>query len=136
MIGEADLRSRVARLSLEQKVRQSRGYWALGGKHFPTGTDAPNKPTVTVAKQWDRGLKELAQFADDSGLPLIVRLVPIVDTVKTDYTPVRDWLKDLQREYPRLTVMRPEILLYDAEFCWDYQHLNADGVAKMRQAVH
>jgi len=122
-------------LTLERKIRQSRGYWALGGKHWPAGTDAPNKPTVTVAKQWDRGLKELAQFTDDSGLPLIFRLVPIVDTVKTDYTPVRGWLKDLQRECPRLTVVRPEILLYDAEFCWDYQHLNADGVEKFSRSL-
>jgi hypothetical protein len=121
--------------TLQDKIRRSRGYWALGGKHFPTGTDAPNKPTVSVARQWDPGVRELANLADAGGVLLFIRLVPIVDTVKTDYEPVRRWLNELERDYPRLIVIRPEILLYNPDLCWDYQHLNADGVEKFSQSL-
>jgi hypothetical protein len=122
-------------LSLERRIRQSRGFWALLGKHFAIGTDAPNKPTVTVAAQWDPGIKELARIADANGIALIVRLVPIVDTVKTDYEPVRTWLSTLPRDCPHLTVIRPEILFYSPDLCWDYQHLNAEGVAAFSRSL-
>jgi len=122
-------------LTLEVKVQKSRGFWALTGKHWPAGTDPPNKPTVTVARQWSPGISELAKLADANGVALVVRLVPIVDTVKTDYSPVREWLNGLEREHPRLTVVRPEILLYNAELCWDYQHLNAEGVEKFSRGL-
>jgi hypothetical protein len=122
-------------LSLERRVRQSRGFWALPGKHFAIGTDAPNKPTVTVATQWDPGVKELAQIADANGITLIVRLVPIVNTVKTDYEPVRTWLNTLARDCPHLTVIPPDILFYSPDLCWDYQHLNAEGVAAFSRSL-
>jgi len=122
-------------LSLERRIRQSRGFWALAGKHFAIGTDAPNKPTVTVASQWDPGVRELAQIADANGIALVVRLVPIVDTVKTDYGPVRTWLSTLQRECPHLTVIPPDILFYRPDLCWDYQHLNAEGVAAFSRSL-
>jgi hypothetical protein len=122
-------------LGLEHRIRQSRGFWALAGKHFSIGTDAPNKPTVTVATQWDPGVKELAQIADANDIALIVRLVPIVDTVKTDYEPVRRWLSTLQRDCPHLSVIHPEILLYNPDLCWDYQHLNAEGVAEFSRSL-
>jgi hypothetical protein len=121
--------------TLEQKVRKARGFWALGGKHFPAGTDAPNKPVVNVAPQWKVGFGELARTAEASGVTLIVRLVPTVDTVKTDYQPVRAWLKDIEKQYPGVIVVHPEILLYDPELCWDYQHLNADGVRKFSRSL-
>jgi hypothetical protein len=121
-------------LTLEQKIRQSRGYWALKGKHWAS-TESPNKPTVTVASQWDPGLRGLVDVAEANGVLLVIRLVPIVDTTKTDYGPVRCWLEDLERKYERVAVIRPEILLYDAELCWDYQHLNADGVGKFSRSL-
>jgi hypothetical protein len=122
-------------LTLQRKVGESRGYWALAGKHWPPGTDPPNKPQFIVAKQWGPGLQELVNLAEANGVPLIIRLVPIVDTAKTDYGPVRSLLKDLQGTYPQLTVIRPEIVFYDADLCWDYQHLNADGVAKFSRSL-
>jgi hypothetical protein len=122
-------------LSLERKIRQSRGFWALAGKHFTIGTDAPNKPTVTVATQWDPGVRELAQIADANGIALVIRLVPIVDTVKTDYGPVRTWLSTLPRDCPHLTVIHPDILFYSPDLCWDYQHLNAEGVAAFSRSL-
>jgi hypothetical protein len=122
-------------LTLQRKVLQSRGFWALAGKHWPPGTDPPNKAQVTVAKQWRPGLQELVNVAEANGVRLIVRLVPIVDKTKTDYGPVRSWLKDLQRSYAQLTVIQPEIVFYDAELCWDYQHLNAEGVEKFSRSL-
>jgi hypothetical protein len=121
--------------SLEWKIRQSRGFWALAGKHFALGTDAPNKPTVTVASQWDPGVRELAQIADANGIALVVRLVPIVDTVKTDYGPVQTWLRTLPRDCPHLTVIHPDILFYSPDLCWDYQHLNAEGVVAFSRSL-
>jgi hypothetical protein len=121
-------------LTLEQKMRQSRGYWALNGKHW-VSTESPNKPTVTVASQWDPGLRELVNVAEANGVLLVIRLVPIVDTTKTDYGPVRSWLGDIERKYERLAVIRPEILRYDPELCWDYQHLNAAGVGKFSRSL-
>jgi hypothetical protein len=121
--------------TLQDKIRQSRGYWALTGKHWVTGTDAPNKPTVTVAKQWNPGVRELSRVADASGILLFIRLVPMVDTVTTDYEPVRNWLHNLQHDDPGLIVIRPEILLYNPDLCWDYQHLNAAGVEKFSQSL-
>jgi hypothetical protein len=122
-------------LTMQDKISRSRGYWSLAGKHWPGGTEPPNKPTVTVARQWDPGVRELSNLADAGGVSLFIRLVPIVDTVKTDYEPVRRWLNDLEREYPRLTVIRPEILLYNPDLCWDYQHLNSEGVEKFSQSL-
>jgi hypothetical protein len=121
--------------TLEEKVRKARGFWALGGKHFATGTDPPNKPVVNVAPQWRVGFRELAKTAQAGGVSLVVRLVPMVDTVKTDYQPVRAWLRDIQSQYPGVIVLHPEILLYDPELCWDYQHLNADGVRKFSRSL-
>ncbi len=122
-------------LTLQQKIGQSRGFWALAGKHWPGGTDPPHKTRVTVAKQWGSGMQELLDVAEASGVPLIIQLVPIVDKAKTDYGPVQSWLKNLQGNYPQLTVIRPEIVFYDAELCWDYQHLNADGVEKFGRSL-
>lgn len=117
-------------LSLEQKMRQTKGYWALSGKHWGAGTDPPNKTDVAAARQWEAGLPELANLAEANGVLLIVRLVPLVEKTKTNYAPIRDWLKGLEREHPGLSVIRPEVLLYDENLCWDYQHLNAAGVDK------
>jgi hypothetical protein len=122
-------------LTLERKVRQSRGYWALAGKHWPGGTEPPNKSTFAVARQWDAGFGAIAEIAEDAGVLLIIRLVPLVDTVTTDYEPVRSWLSNFRHEHPGATVLRPEIPLYDAELCWDYQHLNGDGVRKFSRSV-
>jgi hypothetical protein len=122
-------------LTLEQKVRQSRGYWALTGKHWGGGTEAPNKLRVAVAGQWDAGFRAMAKTAEDAGALLIIGLVPLVDSVKTDYEPVRSWLSNFRHEHPGVTVLRPEIQLYDAELCWDYQHLNGDGVRKFSRSL-
>ncbi|HET6324693.1 MAG TPA: hypothetical protein VFG04_08340 [Planctomycetaceae bacterium] len=122
-------------LTLEQKMRQTKGYWALAGKHWDAGTDAPNKTKVTASRQWEAGLPDLAQLTEANGVLLIVRLVPLVETSKTDYDPIRGWLRGLEREYARLSVIRPEVLLYDEGLCWDYQHLNAAGVDKFSRSL-
>jgi hypothetical protein len=66
-------------LSASARLGRASWFWPLNRRAY--------KPTVTVATQWDPGVKELAQIADANGVALIVRLVPIVDTVKTDYEP-------------------------------------------------
>jgi hypothetical protein len=122
-------------LTLERKIRQTRGYWDLVGKHWPGGTDPPDKGLMPVATQWDTGLRELVKFANANDVPLIIRLVPLVDTTKTDFQLLRRWLNDVQRDYPRLIIIRPEVLLYGAEYCWDFQHLNAAGVEKFSRSL-
>jgi hypothetical protein len=122
-------------LTLQQKVLQTRGYWSLSGKHFGGGTDGPNKPTVSVAKSWQSGSRKFSALAESQGIPFILRMVPVVDSLKTDYAGVRDFLSDFERASPEVTVPRPQILLYDVELCWDYQHLNAAGVRKFSETL-
>jgi hypothetical protein len=126
---------RYTYVTLERKMRRTRGYWSLGGQHWPGGTEPPTKAKMVITPSWDRGLRELADVAEANGVPLVFRMVPVVDAMTTDFDPVREWLKTVERDHKHLTVIRPEVLHYDSELCWDYQHLNSGGVAKFTQSL-
>jgi hypothetical protein len=131
LIGDA----KYTYVTLQQKVARTRGYWSLGGQHWPGGTAPPTKVKMPVAPSWDTGLRELADVAEANGVPLVFRMVPLVDSMTTDFGPVREWLKEVERDHRHFTVIRPEVLHYNSELCWDYQHLNAGGVAEFTRSL-
>jgi hypothetical protein len=117
--------------TLQQKLRESRGYWGLPGSR---GADIqpgwPGEP-VKVHEEWDRAMRLLAETCESAGVPLLIRFMPVTKAwiQMKDYHLVEKWARDFQLAYPHVVAGRPILLFYESNLCWDGIHLNRDGVA-------
>jgi hypothetical protein len=117
--------------TLQQKTAEARGFFALPGVHGRSR--GIGKPEATLIQaEWKEGIRRLAQTCDEAGLPLLIQFAPIsADVAKArDFSPLEAWSRELESSYPRTTVARPILLVYDSQFLWDAIHVNSAGVDK------
>ena len=124
--------------SLERTTRELRGFSRLPGLHFAKIRNAGDielkqrgKP-VTVQKDWDVGVRSIADTCRRLAIPLVMRFSPMPKQCSgmRDFSPIERWADDLERSSPQVTVGRPTLLWYDFDLCWDPYHLNKLGVEK------
>jgi hypothetical protein len=78
------------------------------------------------------GVRSFAALAQSHSFQLIIRLGPLSSTqAPWDHECIPAWLNELEVEFPRISVSRPEILWYEPSLCWDAVHVNARGVERL-----
>jgi hypothetical protein len=117
--------------TLRDKTLKSRGFFALPKMHnrdvFFEVLEEPH-----AVNSWaNDGVRACAALAQSHSLRLMVRLAPLsTDRAPWDRECIPAWLKQLETEFSRLSVGRPEILWYEPDLCWDGIHLNEQGVER------
>jgi hypothetical protein len=108
----------------------------------PTGTvfrdGAPQGPlslTQTVVPLTDDCVRDYAKLAQEHHTRLLFCLSPISREAKFDTTALYAWMHGLQKEYPNIEIVFPEILLYDPGLFWDQHHVNLRGADKFTTDV-
>ncbi|HET6323675.1 MAG TPA: hypothetical protein VFG04_03160 [Planctomycetaceae bacterium] len=122
--------------TLQQKMQESRGFFPLPGSHGPPrGVDVPTGKLVRP--DWDQGIRRLAEICGAADVALLIQFAPVASEVAKarDFGPLEAWSHELEATYPRTTVARPIVNVYDAACMWDCIHLNAAGVEKFAPVV-
>jgi hypothetical protein len=123
--------------TLRSKTVGARGFFGLKEKHGPhmelTELDKP----YSVVPWMNEGVRAFARLAQSCPFRLIIRLAPMSSDQSAwggDEHLAR-WLKQIEGEFPEVSICRPEMLWYNPELCWDAIHLNKDGVERFTRVV-
>jgi hypothetical protein len=108
----------------------------------PSGTvfregkpQGPLPLTQTVIPLTDDYVRAYAKLAQEYKTELLFCVSPISREAKFDTTGLDEWMRRLQKDYPNVRLVFPEVLLYDPELFWDQHHVNFRGVNKFTTDV-
>jgi hypothetical protein len=106
--------------SLQRKMRESRGFFALPGSHGPSKGIGAAEATL-IQDEWDQGIRRLAQVCDAADVALLIQFTPVTAQVATarDFGPLQTWSQELESTYKHLTVARPIALVYEPQDMWE-----------------
>jgi hypothetical protein len=118
--------------TLRNKMRESRGFSPLPKEHGAGVLILQTLEEPHSVLPWiNDGVRSFAALAQSHSFQLIIRLGPLSSTqAPWDHECIPAWLKQLEAEFPRVSVSRPEILWYEPSVCWDSVHVNASGVER------
>jgi hypothetical protein len=125
-------------LSYNAKVRAARGFFALPSLHGGRWTAETPPPRNFILPEWDDMVRRMATACKDSHSILAIRFAPIWSGVSNsrNFTQLETWGSQLEEAFPGTVVLcRPATLAWDRELMYDFQHLNAAGVAKFMPIV-
>jgi hypothetical protein len=122
--------------TLKRKTSERRGFFKLPGTHGPPKGLGPATGPL-IQEEWKTGIDRLVQVCEEQGVPLVVRFAPIsADVAKArDFSPLETWSRELETVHRKLTVGRPNLLIYDSALMWDAFHVNAAGIAKFAPLI-
>ncbi len=85
--------------------------------------------TLVVGAEQGKALHELADFARQEKLPLVMRLAPLTPQPRpAEQTPLARWFDAFQAEYPEIDVEKPLLVFYPYDRFSDPSHLRPSGV--------
>ncbi len=124
-------------LTLQNKMSETRGFFALPSEHGGRWTVETPAPKTFILPEWTDGIRRLASLCNRAGVPLVIRFAPIWDGVSKsrDFGLLDEWARGLESSQPNVTVARPIVLAFERRFMWDAFHLNAAGVEKFMPVV-
>jgi hypothetical protein len=124
-------------LTLQNKMSETRGFFALPSEHGGRWTVETPAPKTFILPEWTDGIRRLASLCNRAGVPLVIRFAPIWDGVSKsrDFGLLDEWARGLEAAQPNVTVARPIVLAFERRFMWDAFHLNAAGVEKFMPVV-
>jgi hypothetical protein len=93
------------------------------------------KKRLSVAPEWDRGVRALIRLAEAKGVRFVIRLAPIrADAACMNFDEIRAWLQAIAESRPNV-IVRSEIMFYEPALCWDASHTNTRGSQKFTKLV-
>jgi hypothetical protein len=124
-------------LSLERRMRASRGFFALPKEHGGRWNVEMPAPPKLILPEWDDGVRRLAETCESAKVRLIIRFAPIWDgaSKSRDFGQLEAWSQKLEDAFPCVIVPRPVIIAWDREMMWDGLHLNSRGVEAFMPVV-
>jgi hypothetical protein len=123
--------------TLRSKTLEARGFFGMKKTHGPHMVLAEPEKPYSVVPWMDEGVRAFAKLAQSCPFRLIIRLAPM-SSDQSDWggdEHLATWLKQIEVDFPQVSICRPEMLWYDSEMCWDAIHLNNDGVERFTRVV-
>lgn len=72
-------------------------------------------------------VRAYARLTQEHRTRLLFCVSPISREAKFDTTGLVTWMRRLQREYPHVSLVYPDVALYDPDLFWDQHHVNYRG---------
>ncbi len=91
--------------------------------------------TQTVVPLADDYVRAYAKLAKQHHTRLLFFLTPISREALFDTTALYSWMHQLQKDWPNVEVVTPELLLYEPDLFFDSHHINLRGSKKFTAEV-
>jgi hypothetical protein len=117
--------------TLREKMAQSRGFFRLPGPHGYLKPMDHMGQKLRIHREWTDAVHRLAETCAARGVKFVVRFMPLSAAIAQarDFRPLEEWCSELESSEHAI-VLRPVVMTYDKELCWDHIHLNNQGVEK------